>query len=484
MEKIRNFFSIKRNIYITVGILVILIFGIVLLFASSSQKPQTQTSIQNEKVSLVWWKPFYGRDVYEEIISDFKKIPGNQNIDIQLVTKEYNDDYYKSLISDIARGAGPDIFTIRNDDLPAYKEFMSPIQLFSGEILANYKDSFTDLAVKDTIDKDKVYAITSYIDNLQLYYNKNLISQNGIALPPRTWSELDRQIPFLNKRNVNTNNFDISAISLGTGGRGLEGSPNINRHEDIIPMLIFQSGGQLFDTQTNSIVFGSTANKNDQNSGLATSESLEDGVDKESPSFRAIKFYTDFANLSSSRYTWNTSSNQNIDAFVEGKLAYMIHFSYAKDLIKNRNSRLPFDIAPLPQLDTNIKKTYGFFFMDGINRKLETDTTQAVKKEAAEKFLYYLSLPEAQQKFVAKTKLPASRKDIISEQISGDDQIRIFAEGSLYSDNYYKPNVVKTEKIWSDLVERIQYDGQPVSESIDEAIKEYRLIVQQGPKLR
>lgn len=462
--------------------MTLLLITIVAL-ALNRPAPKQTVDINNQKVTLVWWKPFYGSEVYGDIIKDFKAIPGNNNIDIQLVDKEYNDDYYKSLISDIARGAGPDIFTIRNDDLPAYKEFMTPLNIFSGDLLAKYKSDFVDLAVKDTIDKDKVYAITSYVENLQLYFNKNLLSQNGIALPARTWKEVEKHVPLLNKRNPNTQNFDISAISLGTGGRGLEGSPNINRHEDIIPMLLFQSGGQLYDSQSNKVVFGSSPNTIDQETGVSTTTGFGE-LDEESQAFRAVEFYTDFADLTSSRYSWNTASPQNIDAFSEGKLAYMIHFSYMKDILQERNSRLPFDVAPLPQLDPEIKKTYGFFFMDGMNRKLETDSSQALKKSAAEKFLYYLSLPESQRQFVANTKLPASRKDIVEEQLKSSDQIRVFADGSLYADNYYKPDVVKTEQIWTDMIERVQYEGQPLKESIEVAIQEYQLIVQKGPKLR
>ncbi len=483
MNSIRAFFQIKRNIYITVGVVALLFILMVIAIASSGTPPAGPQTLNSQPVTLTWWKPFYGTDVYKEIIDGFNELPGNENVTINLVNKEYGNDYYRTLIADIARGAGPDIFTIRNDDLPAYKEFMTPLDIYSGDLLAGYKTDFVDLVVKDTIDKDKVYAISSYVDNLQLYYNKNIISQAGIALPPRTWSELDRQIPFLNKRNQNTSNFDQSTISLGTGGRGPVGSPNINRHQDILPMLLFQSGGQMFDAQTNRVIFGSKANEQDISTGNITDSSL-DGVSEDTPTFRSIKFYTDFANLSSSRYSWNTSSAQNIDAFAEGDLAYMLHYSYMDDILRDRNARLQFDVAPLPQLDPEIKKTYGFFFMDGMNRTLETNPDNALKRQAAENFLYYLSQPEAQNIFVNKTRLPGSRRDVIADQVKGDDQIRIFAQGALYADNYYKPDVEKSEQIWSDMIERIQFEGQPLKESIDEAITEYDLVVKNGPKLR
>jgi ABC-type glycerol-3-phosphate transport system substrate-binding protein len=478
--QIPEFLLNRRNQIIIAVVLVIVIIITTVSLTQAKPKPKV---VKKDPVTLSWWKPFYGKDAYSKIIDDFKKIPGNENISIDIVTKKYDDTYYSSLLSDMARNAGPDIFSIRNDDLPAYEEFMTPLTNIVGSELSEYKQNFVDLVVKETIDRDKVYAVTSYVDNLQLYYNKNMLAQSGIALPPSTWSDLDRQLPLLNKRSLNSSQFTQSAISLGVGGRASEGISNINRHEDILPLLIFQNGGQVYDNQSKKVTFGLAKNKQDLDLNIVTGTNfkLDENDKQQNPTYRAIKFYTDFADQSSSRYSWNTSLDYNTDAFIKGKLAYILHYSYFSDEVKLSNERLPFSVAPLPQLDTSIKKTYGFYFMDGINRALETN---APKKAAAEKFLKYLTTKEAQQEFAEKTKLPGARKETINQQINSDDTIRLFAAGALYADNYYKPNVVATEKIWSDLVERIQYTGQPLSESINQAINQYTTLVQKGPTLR
>ena len=438
--------------------------------------------VDSTPVTLTWWKPFYGSETYGDSIDDFKKL--YPNVTIQIVTQKYDTSYYQNLIADIAKNAGPDIFTLRNDDLPAYKEYMTPIRQFQNATLAEYKTEFADLVVRETMDRDKVYAITSYIDNLQLYYNKSILSQNGVAIVPSTWNEMNGQLSKLNKRDANSLNFSQSAISLGTGGRSLDGDQNINRLQDILPLLIFQQGGQLFDYQENRPIFGQAKNAQQINSGLSTSQDFDSNVDKEGPTYKAMRFYADFADPTTNRYSWNNASPNNVDAFVEGKLAYILHYSYLQDTIESRNSRLQYGVAPVPQLDINFKKTYGFFFMDGINRNLERDATKARKREAAERFLYFLSLPEQQRKFVTKTSLPAARKTIVSEQLNGDEKLRVFAAGSLYSDNYYKPNVQATEKIWNDLFERFWYQGQPLDASLKKAVIEYNTIINNGPKLR
>ena len=479
-------FSNKRNVIILI-VAVLLLLGLTVVFLL---RPTTPTDVppppvQPIQADLTWWKPFYGAETYNEIIQDFKQSnPAYARINIKLVTKDYGDgsNYYRSIINDIARDAGPDIFTIRNDDLPAYAQYMTPNSLITGPVLTKYKQDFVPLAVRDTTAGDEVYAITSYVENMQLYYNENILSQAGIALPAQSWADLDRQLPLLNRRGAGGLNFRQNAISLGTGGRGAEGAENINRFQDIIPLLIFQSGGSIYDSQTGQVTLGQDANETDVQTGLASSNNFGSGDGSEA--LDALDFYTDFADVRSNRYSWNTSSPNNIDQFVNGDLAYMLHYKYMDDILQSRNSRLRYSVAPLPQLDPENKKTFGFFFMDGMSIELSRNPAKANRRAAAEAFLYYLSTPAAQNKLAVKTQLPSARKDVITEQQQSDNTTAVFASGALYADNYYKPSVEGVEQIWADLVERIQYEGQPLRDSLGEARAEYQNYVSRGPEIR
>lgn len=475
----------NRIFQITVGITLIII-TIFLIGIFNTRRPVRRTQTTTSRVTLTWWKPtFLNPEAYKQVIDEFKKIPANAQIDIEIKSVEYPNNYYRNLLVDFSKGVGPDIFSIRNDDLPAYKEYLSEIRPLSGGALAEYKNNFASLAVRDTMDRDKVYGITTYIENLQLYYNKSILNQAGVPLVPATWSDLDKQLSLLNKRDLARLNFLQSAISLGTGGRGNEGPANINRFEDILPALIFQSGAQLYDYQTQKSTFGQNQINTSNFDTQATSESSRTiGINQNDAIFKAIKFYADFADPNSTRYSWNNNSNNNIDAFRDGKLAYMVHYSYMEDTLRRANPRLDFGIAPLPQLNPNNKKTYGFFFMDAINRNLENNPESSAKREAAEKFLAYLSTKEAQSKIVGVTKQPAAHKAVIDEQLRGSETIRTFANGSLIADNYYKPDVARTEQMWSDLIKRVQIDGTPLSQSYTRAIAEYNAIVQQEPQIR
>ncbi len=472
-EFLDNFLKDKVKVAITLITLIVLFGLMVVLWPREDQQTVVNPTLEAE---LVIWEPNFEANIYREVVSDFEA--KYRGIDIEIVQKDYENDYYKDLISNIARDSGPDIFAIRNDDLPAYKEFMLPISLFRGESLSNYKSDFVDLVVRDTIDRDSVYGVTFYVDNIQLYYNKDALSQGGIALPAKTWDDLDEQLNDLNKRSFGGDDFRESAISLGTGSKNLGSkNTNIKYMEDLAPLLIFQSGGQIYDYGNQR----STLNQSDKE------EALE-----------ALKFYLSFADPLDERYSWSNSSDDNLKAFTEEKLVYMLGYANTRQEIEEINPVLNYEVAEIPQIEGNSSKTFGRFSMLGMNRKLEDNSD---KKQAAELFLEYLATPEVQEKLTAKTELPGARRDIIEKQRDGDKTLRIFALGALYADNYYKPNVERNEQMWRDLFYKVHFETgkytsnsssrsilsareEALEEAFDEMVDEYELTVKQDPVLR
>jgi ABC-type glycerol-3-phosphate transport system substrate-binding protein len=502
----------SRKLQIGLGVILVIVLLATFFIFTGSNKPK-QTFIQEEvdyPVKLTWWKQYYGKEVYDDIIKEFKALPQYKNVEIEIVKKPSDLSYYRDLLNDISLGAGPDMFTLSNDDLPAYKQYLTPITnandltgkvIPDNKLLEDYKEKFVDLAIDQTLDRNQLYAVTSYIENMQLYYNSSLLSQASIVNPPATWSDLEKQIPLLNKRDVNGVNFLQSAIALGTGFIAKSNDSdtsklNINRFQDIIPLLIFQSGGQIYDYNTGAVTINQTGSDRTPQDDTQNTES---SGSNNSIAAAAIKFYNSFANVNSARYSWNGSSEDNKTAFVEGRLAYILHYSYFQNEIKNRNSSLKYSIAKLPQLDLENKKTYGFFYMDGINKKLADDVarlnpldantaeskTTIKKMQVARDFMHFLTQQTSQQTFADKTGLPSSHKDVINSQIiNGSVNTRKFAEGALYAQNYYKPDVKRAEKIWGDMMYRVQFENISLEASVAEAIEEYNNLVQAGPKIR
>jgi maltose-binding protein MalE len=486
LEGIRQSFRQFRLFWILGSIIILLIISVVVVI-SLNRQPTRTTVVTNTPVELTWWKTDGDIQVYQEAITAFRAIPGNQNVNIKIIEKNDLKSFYSDLIIDLARGVGPDIFTLRNDDLPAYKEFVAPIEIFSGKDLTDYKQNFVNLAVRDTMDKDKVYGITNYVDNLQLYYNPNILSQKRIAKPASDWAELSNQVRNISRFTIGQNqNLDVYTIALGTGGIN-NGEPNIENHQQIIPMLIFQQGGSIYDYQTQKVDLNSNNNIFDNpNQQVETNE-----VNEEGSAYKALRFYYDFADINTNRYSWNTNSPKAIDAFVEGKLAYIIGNKTLANQISERNNRLNFQVTSLPQFNQDNKKTFGEFYMQSLNRNLATqaqanpkDLVSTTKYQKAQEFMYYLSNKETQSYTASKTGKPSAHRDVITEQLNSDQITRTFAEGALYAENYYKADVERTEQIWSDLFERVTFEGMPLSESFAKAISEYQLLAINKPKLR
>jgi ABC-type glycerol-3-phosphate transport system substrate-binding protein len=475
-EYIQPILEDKRKLVVAITVILVITLGFLVIIWPRNDNPDSSEAPSNSpasiKAELVWWNPNFGPEVYNDIIKDFRS--EYKNVQIEVVKKDYEDEYYKSLIREIARDSGPDIFSIRNDDLPAYKEFMSPISFFSGERLTQYKTDYTDFVIRDTTDRDSVYGVTSYVDNLQLYYNKDILSREGIALPPKTWDDLEKQLKDLNERDPGDDLFQRSAISLGTGNQSPNSYNNTNvaYMEDILPMLIFQKNGQIYDYRNESSAIESNPNSN---------------------YYEALNFYLSFANPSSSNYSWNNESEDNITAFAQEELAYMIGYKKTEEMLLEQNPVLDYGVAEIPQFDQNNPKTYGYFFMDGINKNIENNSN---KKIAAEAFLYYLSLPETQQKFAEETDLPGARKDILQEQRGQDEKLRVFSLGALYADNYYKPDVEASEKMWQDMFYKIHFETGKYSTGRDpsredalgnilqEVSQQYQTILKKDPTLR
>lgn len=482
--------SILKNKIVLAVIAVLLIILATIGFVVFRNRG-TAVVVDNTPIELIWWK--YGTNsdnnqAYNEIIDSFRKLNGNNNVSIRIVTPRVPDleTYYQNLITDFAKDTGPDMFSVKDDDFAAMREFMTPITNVFGakdiDLLAEYKTNYVDLAVRNTTYRDQIYGITSHVDNLQLYYNKELLQQADIALPPDTWTRVTQDLTLLNNKTVNQSEFQQHAISLGTGltekNGDLQVDKNIANFQDILPMLVFQNGGQLYDFTSENVLFGraqSGSTANGRNAALS-----------------ALEFYLSFSDPQNSRYSWTTEAKNNTELFLEGKLAYMLGYRTFEEEIKEKNSRLDFGVAELPQLDRNRKKTYGTFYLDGVSRRLEKQAavetpegkTAQRKLQKSREFIYYLSSQDSQSSLAGKTNLPSAHRKVLETQLTADERLRIFASGALYADNYYKPDPERSERMWGDLIYRIQFENNTPEASLDKATQEYGIIVQNGPKLR
>ena len=85
-------------------------------------------------------------------------------------TKKNVENYEKDLVSALAAGNGPDIFSIHNSWLPAYMDKITPAPT-STLNYTQYNNDFVDVAVSDFTKNGSVYGVPLSVDSLALYYN-------------------------------------------------------------------------------------------------------------------------------------------------------------------------------------------------------------------------------------------------------------------------------------------------------------------------
>ena len=422
--------------------------------------------------TITWWLPDTPQTQaanYTSMIAAYNKLRDkNSQITVDIVNRKYDEyNYYSNLLAAMAKNAGPDIMALRNDDLSSYREYILPFATVDTKKLELYKKAFVDIVGQDTIFNDKLYGIATYVDNLQLYYNKELLDQNSVPRPASSWSDIQKQSRTLSKSKEK--GFSLSTISLGIGSTPTSNS-NIIENQDIVPMIISQYGGTIYDTKTNQIGF----QINDK-----TRQAFIDGVN----------FYLSFSSNTSTNYSWDEYMGQNVDEFLQGRLVYMVGYKELDQTLKLRRPDLDYQVTSLPQFNPLAKKTFGKYFVNTMSRALGTaDQTNAnigVKRACTEDFLTYMATPEAQKLYTAASQMPSASREVLNDQlnISGDQKTRTFAEGVLIATSYYKPDVVNAEKIWGQMITDAR--GQKdVTNAVSAAVDKYNELITQGPVIR
>ncbi len=411
------------------------IIGIVisLAFLSAGCGPGGQPPPQ--QVVLNVWDPFETTENLQQMFSDYQQ----KNPNVQIVyTKKDIGTYESDLLNALASGTGPDVFSINNSWLPKYQDKLAPapdkIWTFK-----EYKDAFVDAAVNDFTLDQQIYGAPLSVDSLALYYNKDILGSAGIATPPKTWAELAADVQKI-RRADKTGYFTLSGLAAGS-------SSNVNRAVDILYLFMLQKGAAPYSSDFSRPTFNQPVSVNGQYTN---------------PGLEGLNFYTSFANPASANYNWNSRSDYSIDAFTNGRAAFLFSYSYTADTIRQKNPNLNFDVAGVPQPNLDQPAVnFANYWAAGVSK-------QSKNQPAAWDLLKFLTGKTSLDKYYAQHKLPSSRKDLISLQIQ-DPDIGVFANANLTAKPFYKPDQQKLDAIFAKTIDSVILNGINPEEALSQA---------------
>jgi ABC-type glycerol-3-phosphate transport system substrate-binding protein len=423
-----------------VAVLLIALIGFIVLHTFGGGS----SSSGSGKATITMWGLFDTNEQMAPSINAFEQAhPG-----ITIVYTEKNVTTYEAdLLNAMAAGTGPDIFYIHNDWLPKYLDKMqpAPANAFS---LTNYENTFADVASGDFISNQKIYAAPLGIDTLALYYNKDMLGSAGIATPPQTWSDLVTDSQKISKID-STGYFTKSGVALGT-------TSNLNRAQDIMYLLMLQAGTVPYTSDYSQ----STIDQATNNSSGSSSNS-----GNQFPGAQALTFDTSFSNVFSNAYDWNTKSNYSTDAFADGQLAMMYGYYYDQATILQKSPNLNFGVAPVPQptLGQNLVN-YSNYWGYGVSKQTKTPNTDW-------EFIQSITTKSSLEAYYKLDPQPASRKDIISEQVS-DPTFGVFASSTLTSKNFYKADAAQVDTIILNMIDDVNLRNKSVSTALSNAAQQ------------
>ncbi len=393
-------------------------------------------------VTLQYWGVFTDTDDMAILIKAFNA----KHPKIQIEYRKFRpEEYDQQLIQAFAEDRGPDLFSIHNNWLRQYINKLSPMPptityavftttgggvnqttvvtpgTVNGLTQKQVRDLFVPVVEGDvmapesaTSTKPAVYALPFYVDSLAMYFNRDIMAQNGITPPaPMDWETMRAQAEKYSKptdQAARAAGITQSIVAMGTGA-------SVHASSDLLAALMLQSGAPIgqIPGQVGINLRGSTTAAGDPLPGVA-----------------ALGFYLDFSNPEQKSYTWNPKSGDSLEAFTQGRVAYYFGYSYDLATIRARNPRLNFDIAPLPvPKGVTVPISIANYWMEAVAKKSQ-------HKDEAWLFILETATQnkDALNKFLPRTKRASALNEIVQTQLE-DPDLGVFARQNLTAKTWY-----------------------------------------------
>lgn len=353
------------------------------------------------------------------------------------------ESFESELIAALARGTGPDLVLLPQDLI------VKQLDKFYTIPFANYSErTFKDTFIQEGnlyLTPEGIIGFPFSVDPLVMYWNRDMLTNEGIVAPPVSWLQFFDLASKLTKKDAN-GTITQSFVSFGE-------MRNVAHAKDIVSLLALQAGTPIVG-RTPQGVFESLLNKKG---------------DTIAPAEQAVSFFTEFSNPVKAAYSWNRAMPQNKNAFIAEKLA--LYFGYASELpsLLSANPNLNFDVALVPQAGGK-KMTFGA--MNGL-------AILKSSKNIVPAYTAILTLigADVQAVWVDSSGFAPVRLDMLSS-LPGDAYKSIFYQSALIATAWLDPNREATDGLFTRLIENVTSGKMRLSDSVSSASIELGTLLQ------
>lgn len=388
-------------------------------------------SARAQTVEIEYWQYTFAQRVQaiDELIKRFEA--ANPGIKVKHTHVPY-DDFRLKIAAAIPAGQGPDVVQLfygwLHDYLKAKLLQPLPAELFDP---AEIEREFFPLVKQMKVD-GRYYAVPTAVRSLALFWNRKLMREAGLdpAKPPQTLDELIEAAKRLTRRDP-AGNLLQAGIALDMAGQD---------HHWLREVLIRQMGGQPYSADGRTVAYGGPAGT------------------------RAVAWYSDLvARHKVSQFGFLTDG---VTAFRSGKAGFTIDGSFRLAAFDGQ-AGLDYGVAELPTHEGR-RSNFASYWVNGITPK-----ASGAKKEAAARFLRFITTPAAMELWLEKVgELPARKAVAEKDAIRTHPKYGAFIRGLAYAEATFFVNETAQRKLFIDMVDRVAIKGQPVAESVTQAAAE------------
>lgn len=428
-----NLSVFQLALLITFGLAIVIGVAIFAMFSGGSGAQQISVSV---------WGPF-DKSVMNRVKSSvgLRREYPNVEVSYSQVDPERFDARF---VNALAKGQGPDLVIIPHTKILRHADKLAPLPYSQYS-----KQRFTSTFVPGGeifMRGDGITALPVTIDPMVMYRNRRMLSNNGIAQPPRTWSAFNtRRMRSLIDRDGTT--INRSMIAFGE-------YDNVTNAKGILSTLFLQAGTPIVEQRGNRL-----------RSMLGRTTSARSGL---SSSAAVLNYYMQFADSGRANYSWNSAQPASRQAFLAEDLAFYFGFASEYDDLRSRNPNLALGVSTMPQRSADNGSTRTTFAqLHGL-----AVTRQAARAQGAFRVLSILTQPQALKAFAEARGLPPVQRAAVAEAEPEGRAMPVFLETVLWGRAWLDPAPAQTDRIFSRLVNAVQAGSLQVEQALNRARKQ------------